>query len=274
MSLCQPDMTFSASPHDPTTSVSWVNGSNTIHHAIAEQKIDSLKRIKFYADVRSSLALKTLGFYLPNMIYTGPAGGIANGGGEAAPLRTLKTINSDYTVLSTDDQILIDAAASDLTITLPDAGDIVHRRPFVLERIDDANTTVTIVSPDLIDALESFNFTGGVTIVSDGTSYYSLGASASAPDGGSSTITKQDVTSDYTMTGSEGLINAIGTMTITLPDALAFNKVVRVANRGTGIVTVQRKGSDTIEGSTSIELSSQYATVELISDQVSLWFEF
>lgn len=82
----------------------------------------------------------------------------------------MKTITSDYTILSDDDQILIDAGAADLTITLPDAGDISHRRPFILKRIDNSSTNVVIVSSDQIDGLDTFNLTNGVTLVSDGTS--------------------------------------------------------------------------------------------------------
>lgn len=294
--------------------------------------------------------------------------GLVGTTGESAPLRTLKTIISDYTIISDDDQILIDAGAGDLTITLPYAGEISHRRPFVLERIDDASTHVVIVSPDQIDRLENFNFTNGVTLVSDGTGQYSIGVVDTSffditnidsttfdvsnfyggvldihiidatsdqttfilpfsyepgsnelfvysggvymtvdddyeetdstsikflsgriggekitilqnsvwasTTGGVSTIDKVDVTADYTMTGDEGLINANGTLTIMIPSAFGFKRSIRIANASTGIITVIRQGSDTIEGSTSIQLTSQYATVELISDQTSLQYEF
>lgn len=296
---------------------------------------------------------------------------IANVGtssGGSAPLRTLKTITSDYTILSDDDQILIDAGAADLTITLPDAGDISHRRPFILKRIDNSSTNVVIVSSDQIDGLDTFNLTNGVTLVSDGTSQYSIGGGDTSffdvtnidsttfdvsnfyggvldihtidatadqtmfqlpfsyelglnellvysggvymtvdadyeeidstsirflsgraagekitilsnsifvgSSSGSFTIEKVDLTADYTMTGDEDLVNANGTLSIMLPVASGYKKSIKIANAGNGIITIIGRGSDTIEGAASIQLTSQYDTVELISDQISLQYEF
>lgn len=287
----------------------------------------------------------------------------------STPIRKLKIINTDYTVVPDDDQILIDAGASDLTITLPDAAEISHRRPFILKRIDNSSTNVVIVSSDQTNGLITSNFTNQWTLVSDGTSQYSISGVGDtsvfditnidfttfdvsnfyggvldintidstadqtiftlsfsyepglnellvysggvymtvdddyeeidstsirflsgrtlgekitilhnsifvAESSGSSTIKKIDLTTNYTMTGDEDLVNANGTLSIMLPRASGFKKSIRIANSGTGTITVISQGSDTIAGLTSIQLSSKYATVELVSDQVSLQYEF
>lgn len=87
---------------------------------------------------------------------------------------------------------------------------------------------------------------------------------------GSFTIEKVDLTADYTMTGDEDLVNANGTLSIMLPVASGYKKSIKIANAGNGIITIIGRGSDTIEGAASIQLTSQYDTVELISDQISL----
>jgi hypothetical protein len=68
-----------------------------------------------------------------------------------------------------------------------------------------------------------------------------------------------------------------GPRVITLPAASAMNGrpiPIRVVKTDTSAntVTVQRAGSDVIDGATSIVLTSQYSSVALISNGVSTWF--
>jgi hypothetical protein len=68
-----------------------------------------------------------------------------------------------------------------------------------------------------------------------------------------------------------------GARTITLPAASAMNarpipiRVVKI-DSSANAVTVQRAGADTIEATTSIVLSSQWASVALVSNGVNNWF--
>lgn len=79
-------------------------------------------------------------------------------------------------------------------------------------------------------------------------------------------------TSAYTVTGSEGVILADGTFTITLPNA-NDNEGVRIIikNIGNGAITIDGESGETIDGSATKSLASQYDFVELISSG-SNWF--
>lgn len=81
------------------------------------------------------------------------------------------------------------------------------------------------------------------------------------------------VTAAYTITKDNEIVFASGTFTVTLPAATyAFR--AKIANIGTGTVTVACAGSDTIEGSTSIVLPNQYDSVTLQANGGALWVEF
>lgn len=65
--------------------------------------------------------------------------------------------------------------------------------------------------------------------------------------------------------------------TVTLPAASARNGVVFIFTKtdsSANAVTIQRAGSDTIAGATSIALSQQYQYVVLVSDGTSVWQVF
>jgi len=89
------------------------------------------------------------------------------------------------------------------------------------------------------------------------------------------------VTTTYAATGADNLILAdatAGAFTITLPPASVSApygsniKVIKVDSTANA-VTVARHGSDHINGSTltSVYLSSQYASLDLTSDGISIW---
>lgn len=66
-----------------------------------------------------------------------------------------------------------------------------------------------------------------------------------------------------------------GTFTVTLPaasSATATCKILDVKNVSTGVITVARAGSDTIDGATSYTLDVQYQNVTLASDGASAWY--
>jgi hypothetical protein len=73
------------------------------------------------------------------------------------------------------------------------------------------------------------------------------------------------------------LVNASsGARTITLPAANALGGrpiryQIEKTDNSANAVTVQRAGSDTIEGATSVVLSGQWASVTLVSDGVGSW---
>lgn len=80
-------------------------------------------------------------------------------------------------------------------------------------------------------------------------------------------------TTTYVVTGSDDvLIASSGTFTFTLPAASAIlGKVYTFKNNGTGVITIARAGSDTIDGITSIKMGSQYDELVIAGDGVSAW---
>jgi hypothetical protein len=88
------------------------------------------------------------------------------------------------------------------------------------------------------------------------------------------------VTANTTLTADDAglvLINAAGgAVTVTLPAASAANaRPIRIdlvrTDTSANTVTIQRAGSDTIEGALSVPLAPNYSKVSLLSDGASLW---
>jgi len=81
------------------------------------------------------------------------------------------------------------------------------------------------------------------------------------------------ITTDYTIDSNMEIVFASGNVTITLP-AASNSYVCSIANIGTGTVTIQRAGSDTIEGNNSMLLTTQYETKNLKANGGALWVSF
>lgn len=94
-----------------------------------------------------------------------------------------------------------------------------------------------------------------------------------------SNLIKQTVTksSNVTLTSSERLVygdTSGGSVTLTLPAASAVgaNTVLSVQKTSaSNTLTIQRGGSDTVEGGTSVSLTANYGRYDLYSDGVSAW---
>jgi hypothetical protein len=94
-----------------------------------------------------------------------------------------------------------------------------------------------------------------------------------------SNLIKQTVTksSNASLTTSERLVygnTAGGNVTLTLPAASAIGANTVVSAQKTSAsntLTIQRAGSDTVEGGTSVALTANYGRYDLYSDGVSAW---
>lgn len=82
---------------------------------------------------------------------------------------------------------------------------------------------------------------------------------------------------DYTITDTDGIETVLvttgsTTRTITLPTAAdnAYRKIiVKKVDSGTGLVTIDGEGSETIDGATTVSLGYQYGFAELVCDGTS-----
>lgn len=96
-------------------------------------------------------------------------------------------------------------------------------------------------------------------------------AIATSGGGGSSGITRSiNSISTNTTLAATALIDYVylisGTTTATLPTAVGNSNRYTLKNVGSGTVTINTTSSQTIDGSTSIILRPQYASIDLISD--------
>ena len=108
-------------------------------------------------------------------------------------------------------------------------------------------------------------------LISDG----GLGVTGSMVGGGGLGTRIQTLAADTTLTATSAVIRYNGTgNTLTLPAANAYTstsaQLIVIRHDGTGTLTVQRAGADTIEGATSVNLTAAQSLV-LCSDGVSRW---
>lgn len=82
-------------------------------------------------------------------------------------------------------------------------------------------------------------------------------------------------TANYTITAIDDTIfvdTTSASVTITLP-AATINKTIRIAKKvAANSLIIQRAGTDTIEGQTSLTITGQYSTIQLHSDGTSTWY--
>lgn len=69
--------------------------------------------------------------------------------------------------------------------------------------------------------------------------------------------------------GTDYVYLCSGTMTLTLPTAVANTNLYTIKNVGSGTITVATTSAQTIDGSTTISLNTQYTAVDIISDTVN-----
>jgi hypothetical protein len=80
-------------------------------------------------------------------------------------------------------------------------------------------------------------------------------------------------TGNYTITRDHEIVFASGDITITLA-AASSSFHTRIVNVGTGTITVAISGADTIEGRTSISITRQYESIDLVANGASLYATF
>jgi len=74
-------------------------------------------------------------------------------------------------------------------------------------------------------------------------------------------------TSDYTATSDDDVILCSGTITISLPVASGVSgKRLYIKNIGTGSITVDPNGTETIDGGTTAVIENQYESITIVCD--------
>lgn len=74
-----------------------------------------------------------------------------------------------------------------------------------------------------------------------------------------------------TAAGTDYVYICTGTITVTLPATVGNDNLYTIKNAGTGVISIATTGGDTIDAQPSIQLGTQYTSVDLISDGVNNW---
>jgi hypothetical protein len=84
----------------------------------------------------------------------------------------------------------------------------------------------------------------------------------------STTLPFTNRTSTYTIDNEDCVVNCTsGTFTVTLPTAVGVEgQYFIVKNSGTGVITIDGDGSETIDGQSNKILAVQYESMTMISD--------
>lgn len=127
----------------------------------------------------------------------------------------IKTITSDYTVLSTDNTILADGSSNEIMITLPSPASTYSEgrgQKFVFRCLDSTNQVrvqtpsgviVGPFTPGSSIAVQGVNATGDyITLQSDGTNYYIVSGVLSTPTPSATTSPTPSVTPSITPTAT------------------------------------------------------------------------
>jgi hypothetical protein len=90
--------------------------------------------------------------------------------------------------------------------------------------------------------------------------------------GGAGVVNTEIYTSSTTATGDEDTILVSNNTTITLPLASSSDKRLTIINTDGNTTTINRAGSDTIDGATSVVMNTQYSTIVLLPEGTT-WHE-
>ena len=84
----------------------------------------------------------------------------------------------------------------------------------------------------------------------------------------STTLPFTNQTATYTIDNTDCVVNCTsGTFTVTLPTAVGIEgQYFIVKNRGTGVITVDGDGAETLDGAANKILAVQYESITVISD--------
>ena len=84
----------------------------------------------------------------------------------------------------------------------------------------------------------------------------------------STTLPFTNHTSTYTIDNEDCVVNCTsGTFTVTLPTAVGLEgQYFIIKNSGTGVITIDGDGSETIDGSLTFILSTRYESITVISN--------
>lgn len=135
------------------------------------------------------------------------------------------------------------------------------------------NRQITVGNVDPLTKYTDINFKAGsnvtITSANNNTTKRVDITIASSGGGGGSTRSISSVSTNTaagSTAGTDYVYLCSGTMTLTLPDAVANTNLYTVKNVGTGVITIATTSAQTIDGDTTVIMPVRYTAVDLISD--------
>lgn len=190
--------------------------------------------------------------------YNGSAWAVVGYGslaGQSEAITNINNASSPYTVTSIDRTITCDASSGAITVNLP-AGSSFNGRILAFVKTDSSANAVTIAraGSDTIAGATSYTLTGQYDFVEIqvGTNGNWNVISAGRPNAAWAAKT-----GDYTVLDSDSGLFLGGTShTLTLQSAATRTRPLVLRSTASGVWTITRAGSDTVEGATSINLNA------------------
>ena len=218
-----------------------------------------------------------------NQNTTGTAGGLTGG-----PVTTaVRTVTSNYTLVSTDSIVFANASGGSLTVTVPAATGIAGQQYYVVMMNSTGGTVTVHVAGETIAGFSSvvlgYQYES-IGIVSDGANWQMISSpitqSTQSFNGekifngiiaafGGLELNFTTQTANYSIATSDVLVLLNGTtLTATLPDAgVAYGNVYTVKLIASGTTaTINCTGSQKIDGASTYSLPAQNAWVSVQSD--------
>lgn len=172
------------------------------------------------------------------------------------------------TLTSANTIVLLDPTSAAFTQALPAVSGLPTGMIITFKNIATNGNVVTLDpnSSETIDGITTLILAQGKSaqLINTGTAWLNL-----LPGSAKRQVNTQTTT--YTATDADDLIICTGTFTLTLPSAAVKGKQLIIKNAGTGVITISRASSDTIDGATSFVASIQYQAVTLISSGSTAW---
>lgn len=156
--------------------------------------------------------------------------------------------------------------------------DLIKLRTEVLQRIDrgggSANRKETFGGTDYLTKYTDINWKAGTNVtltVANNDTTKMVDVTVAASGGGTvRSINSVSINTNAGATaGTDYVYLCSGTITITLPTAVANQNLYTIKNVGTGVITIATTGGQTIDGATTQVMPVQFTAVDLISDSAN-----
>lgn len=152
------------------------------------------------------------------------------------------------------------------------------------DAFDNRDFDVSAGSIALVDEVVKNVNTDSTALIITSSAISIVGDGRISTDGSGSTLTISlddlvltSTNGNYTILASDDIVEgdcSSGNVQLTLPAASAKDMIRIYKKSSSYTLTIQRAGSDTIEGSTSISFTDEYQSITLVSNGSNTWIQF